>query len=218
MRCHWDRVGTSDHKSSAWIRVSSSWSGKGYGFVSIPRVGQEVVVQFLDGNPDRPLVTGCVYNEDNMPPFGLPAGAHKTGLQTRSSPGGGGLCEMVIHDDAGKELINILSQKDMVRTVLNNDSTVIQGPTQTIDVTTGSQATTVKKFVTLVSQTEHVSLQAQTSVSLTAVDNNVIISAKEAIVLQVGKSRLVMDKDGNILLERENIVIKGNTRVNINPN
>jgi type VI secretion system secreted protein VgrG len=124
---HWDRIGSYDEKSSAWIRVASSWTGKGYGFVSIPRVGQEVVVQFLDGNPDRPLITGCVYNQDNMPPFGLPGGAHKTGFQTRSTPGGGGLCEMVIHDDAGKELINILSQKDMVTTVLNDKSTTVHG-------------------------------------------------------------------------------------------
>lgn len=117
---HWDRIGQYDDRSSAWIRVVSNWTGKGYGFVAIPRVGQEVVVSFLDGNPDRPLVTGCVYNEENLPAWGFPAAAHQTGIQSRSTPGGGGMCEMVIHDKAGSELINIHSQKDMTTTVLND--------------------------------------------------------------------------------------------------
>ena len=212
---HWDRIGTYDDKSSAWIRVSSSWSGKGYGFVSIPRVGQEVVVQFLDGNPDRPLITGCLYNEDNMPPFGLPGGAHKTGLQTRSSPGGGGLCEMVIHDEAGKELINILSQKDMVTTVLNdktttvnaNHSTTVHGATQTIAVTTGAQDTKVKQ-----------------KISVESTDSEIEIVAKTRISLFCGASSLTMDAEGNIVITGKTItsiasddhVVKG-AKLHLNP-
>ncbi len=214
---HWDRIGGYDEKSSAWIRVSSSWSGKGYGFVSIPRVGQEVVVQFLDGNPDRPLVTGCVYNEDNMPPFGLPGGAHKTGLQTRSSPGGGGLCELVIHDEAGKELINILSQKDMVRTVLNNDSTVIQGPQQTIAVTTGTQATTVKKAIQVTSETEGIQHVAETAYEVAAKTQHIMLEAATDIILKVGKSSLHMSQDGTIVIDGVNVICKGSGKVDINP-
>jgi type VI secretion system secreted protein VgrG len=212
---HWDRIGGYDEKSSAWIRVASSWTGKGYGFVSIPRVGQEVVVQFLDGNPDRPLVTGCVYNQDNMPPFGLPAGAHKTGFQTRSTPGGGGLCEMVIHDDAGKELINILSQKDMVTTVLNdksttvhsNHSTTVNGAKQTIAVTTGEQDTKVKQ-----------------KIGIESTDSDIEIVAKTQITLRCGASTLTMDAEGNIAVNGKTIAsiatadhtVKGAT-LNLNP-
>jgi type VI secretion system secreted protein VgrG len=214
---HWDRVGTYDEKSSAWVRVSSSWTGNGFGFVGIPRVGQEVVVQFLDGNPDRPLVTGCVYNQHNMPPFDLPGGAHKTGIQTRSTPGGGGFCEMVIHDQAGQELINIYSQKDMVRTVLNNDSTVIQGPQQTIAVTTGTQATTVHGSISTTSETNAIQTTAQTACEITAKTEHVAITAATDIILTVGASKFHMCKDGTINIEGVNVTVKGSGKVDVNP-
>ena len=86
---HWDREGAYDEKSSAWVRVASTWAGSNFGFVAIPRIGQEVLVQFLDGNPDRPLITGRVYNQDNMPPWDLPANKTQTGMLSRSSQGGG---------------------------------------------------------------------------------------------------------------------------------
>jgi type VI secretion system secreted protein VgrG len=214
---HWDRVGEYNEKSSAWIRVSSSAAGKGHGFVSIPRVGQEVVVQFLDGNPDRPLVTGSVYNEDNMPPFGLPGGAHKTGIQSRSTPGGGGMCEMVIHDDAGKELINVFSQKDMVTTVLNNHSTVVKGPQQTVSVLTGTQATTVKKAIQVTSETDAIQHTANTACEITAQTKHISLTAATDIILTVGSSKLHMSQDGTILLEGVVVTVKGSGKVDVNP-
>ncbi len=214
---HWDRVGEYDDRSSAWIRVASNWTGKGYGFIAIPRIGQEVVVSFLDGNPDRPLITGCVYNEDNLPAWGFPAAAHQTGIQSRSSPGGAGMCEMVIHDKAGHELINIFSQKDMVRTVLNNDSTVVQGPQQTIAVTTGTQATTVKKAIQVTSETEGIQHVAHTAYEVNAQTQHIVLQAATDIVLKVGASTLHMSQDGSILLEGVNITVKGSGRVDVNP-
>lgn len=86
---HWDRVGRHDERSSAWVRVASTWAGSNFGFMAVPRIGQEVIVQWLDGDPDRPIVTGRVYNQDNMPPWPLPAAQTQTGLLSRSSPGGG---------------------------------------------------------------------------------------------------------------------------------
>jgi type VI secretion system secreted protein VgrG len=86
---HWDREGKFDEKSSAWVRVASTWAGSNFGFIAVPRIGQEVLVQFLDGNPDRPLITGRVYNAANMPPWELPAHQTQTGILTRSSQGGG---------------------------------------------------------------------------------------------------------------------------------
>ncbi|WP_321809742.1 type VI secretion system tip protein VgrG [Burkholderia sp. BCC1985] len=88
LQFRWDRYGQSDQDSSCWVRVSSPWAGGGFGGVQIPRVGDEVVVDFLNGDPDEPIVTGRVYNGEKMPPWGLPGSATQSGLLSRSSPGG----------------------------------------------------------------------------------------------------------------------------------
>ncbi len=85
---HWDRVGGNDEKSSAWIRVATPWAGANFGMTAIPRVGSEVIVQFLDGNPNRPLITGMVPNANTMPPWSLPANKTQSGILTRSTPDG----------------------------------------------------------------------------------------------------------------------------------
>jgi type VI secretion system secreted protein VgrG len=85
---HWDRYGQKNEKSSCWVRVSSPWAGKSFGFMQVPRIGQEVVVGFLEGDPDQPLITGRVYNAEQMPPWDLPANATQSGVLTRSSKGG----------------------------------------------------------------------------------------------------------------------------------
>jgi type VI secretion system secreted protein VgrG len=85
---HWDRLGRKDQNSSCWIRVATSWAGTGFGAISIPRIGHEVVVDFLNGDPDYPIVTGCVYNAAHMPPWALPANATQSGIKTRSSKDG----------------------------------------------------------------------------------------------------------------------------------
>ena len=88
LQFHWDREGKSDENSSCWIRVSQAWAGKSWGSIHIPRIGQEVVVSFLEGDPDRPLVTGRVYNADMMPPYGLPDNQTQSGMLSRSTKGG----------------------------------------------------------------------------------------------------------------------------------
>jgi type VI secretion system secreted protein VgrG len=85
---HWDREGAFDEKSSAWVRVATSWSGPNFGAVAVPRIGSEVIVQFLDGNPDRPLITAMVPNAATMPPWDLPANKTQSGMLSRSTPGG----------------------------------------------------------------------------------------------------------------------------------
>ncbi|HEU4927167.1 MAG TPA: type VI secretion system tip protein VgrG, partial [Vicinamibacterales bacterium] len=86
---HWDRRGKKDDKSSCWIRVSHPWAGKGWGAISTPRIGQEVIVDFLEGDPDQPIITGRVYNAEQMPPYDLPANKTQSGMKSRSSSGGG---------------------------------------------------------------------------------------------------------------------------------
>ena len=85
---HWDREGKNNENSSCWVRVVAAWAGKGWGTVSIPRIGQEVIVDFLEGDPDQPIITGRVYNAEQMPPYELPANQTQSGIKSRSSKGG----------------------------------------------------------------------------------------------------------------------------------
>ena len=111
---HWDRYGQKNEKSSCWVRVAHPWAGKNFGIVDIPRIGQEVVVDFLEGDPDQPLITGRVYNAEQMPPWDLPANATQSGILTRSSKGGGYANANAIRfeDKAGSEQLWIHAEKN----------------------------------------------------------------------------------------------------------
>jgi type VI secretion system secreted protein VgrG len=122
---HWDRYGKRDENSSCWVRVSHPWAGKGWGAISIPRIGQEVIVDFLEGDPDQPIITGRVYNADVMPPFGLPGGAVVSGIKS-STHKGQGYNEMSMDDTAGKEKITIHGQYDMNTTVEHDKTTTVK--------------------------------------------------------------------------------------------
>ncbi|WP_097459725.1 type VI secretion system Vgr family protein [Mangrovitalea sediminis] len=121
---HWDRLGKKDEKSSCWIRVAQAWSGKRWGAQFLPRIGQEVVVSFLEGDPDRPLVIGSVYNAEQMPPYELPKERHQSGFKSRSTLKGGveDYNEIRLVDDKGKELFLIHAQKDHTREVENDQT------------------------------------------------------------------------------------------------
>ncbi|WP_312598011.1 type VI secretion system Vgr family protein [Stutzerimonas nitrititolerans] len=109
---HWDREGLADDKSSCWLRVSSSWAGDRYGGIAIPRIGMEVLVTFLEGDPDQPLVTGCLYHAEHVPPYELPANKTKSVFKTLSSPGGECYNELRIEDRRGAEQIYVHAQRD----------------------------------------------------------------------------------------------------------
>jgi type VI secretion system secreted protein VgrG len=119
---HWDREGKKDDTASCWIRVAQSWAGSGWGGLFLPRIDQEVIVEFLDGDPDQPLVTGCVYNADNMPPYGLPGDKTKSTLKSRSSKGGDGFNELRFEDKKGDEEIFIHAEKNHTIAVENDES------------------------------------------------------------------------------------------------
>ena len=108
----WDREGQADDKTSCWLRVSSSWAGDRYGAIAIPRIGMEVLVTFLEGDPDQPLVTGCLYHKEHVVPYDLPANKTRTVFKTLSSPGGGGYNEIRIEDKKGEEQIYIHAERD----------------------------------------------------------------------------------------------------------
>ncbi|WP_069472306.1 type VI secretion system Vgr family protein [Candidatus Marithrix sp. Canyon 246] len=109
---HWDREGRMDENSSIWIRVSQLWAGRSWGAMYIPRVGQEVIVDFLEGDPDRPIITGRVYHGTNKPPYPLPAEKTKSTIKSNSSKGGGGFNEIRLEDKKGKEQVFIHAEKD----------------------------------------------------------------------------------------------------------
>jgi type VI secretion system secreted protein VgrG len=110
---HWDREGKKDENSSCWVRVSQNWAGKKWGAMFIPRIGQEVIVDFLEGNPDEPIITGRVYNAEQMPPYSLPGEMTKSTIKSNSSKGGGGFNELRFEDKKGSEQIFIHAQKNM---------------------------------------------------------------------------------------------------------
>lgn len=122
---HWDRLGGKDENSSCFVRVSSVWAGSGWGFIQIPRIGQEVIVDFLEGDPDQPIITGRVYNAAQMPPYGLPANATQSGWKSNSSPGGGGWNEMRFEDKKGSEEVYFQAEKDHNELIKNNETRTI---------------------------------------------------------------------------------------------
>lgn len=121
---HWDRRDNDNETSSCWVRVSQGWAGKKWGMQFIPRIGQEVIVEFLEGDPDKPIVTGSVYNADNMPPYELPANATQSGIKTRSSKDGtsSNFNEIRFEDKKGSELVYVHAEKDRHGEVENDDT------------------------------------------------------------------------------------------------
>ncbi|MDN5870687.1 MAG: type VI secretion system tip protein VgrG [Nitrococcus sp.] len=146
---HWDRYGKADENSSCWVRVSQPWAGKNWGMVAIPRIGQEVIVECLEGDPDRPIITGRVYNGVNKPPYALPANAMASGVKSNSTPGGGGYNEISMSDEKGKEKLTVHAQYDMNTTVEHDQTLSVQGNRE--ETVKGTETITINS-----SRTEHV--------------------------------------------------------------
>jgi type VI secretion system secreted protein VgrG len=124
---HWDRYGKKDENSSCWVRVSTLWAGTKWGGIHIPRIGQEVVVGFLEGDPDKPLITGSVYNADCMPPYKLEANKTQSGIKSRSTKEGGpdNFNEIRMEDKSGEQELYIHAEKDQNNVVENDETTEV---------------------------------------------------------------------------------------------
>jgi type VI secretion system secreted protein VgrG len=184
----WDRLGQNDEESSCWIRVAQVWAGKQWGAMHIPRIGQEVIVEFLDGDPDRPIVTGRVYNNDNMPPYSLPDNKTQSGIKSRSSKGGSAsnFNEIRFEDLKGKEELHIQAEKDMSTLVKNNESISVGGD-RSISVT-GNQSTTISgKGKSPIHSTTKVTGKYDLDVS-----DTIHIKAPTSITLECGGSKIEM--------------------------
>jgi type VI secretion system secreted protein VgrG len=138
---HWDRLGTLDENGSCWVRVAQVWAGKGFGFIQVPRIGEEVIVEFLEGNPDRPIIVGRVYNNTHMPPYALPDNQTQSGVLSRSSKEGTAenFNELRFEDKKDSEQIYFHAEKNFDRIVENNDTLKVgfekqDAGDQTIDI------------------------------------------------------------------------------------
>ncbi len=132
---HWDRRGKRNERSSCWIRVSQAWAGTGFGGITIPRIGQEVIVDFLEGDPDRPIITGRVYNGAARPPYDLPANKAHSGLMSRTTPNGGSdnFNGIRLDDNVGAEGFEIQAEKDE-RILVKNDKSEVVGNNESIEI------------------------------------------------------------------------------------
>jgi type VI secretion system secreted protein VgrG len=156
---HWDREGKNNENSSCWVRVSYPTAGKAWGAIQIPRIGQEVIVDFIEGDPDRPIIMGRTYNAGQMPPWDLPGKKMVSGFKSNSTKGGGGFNEISFDDTKGTELIQIHGQFDM-DTLIENDERrhVKNNRTKTVDA---NETTTIGSNRTeKVGADEHITIVA----------------------------------------------------------
>jgi type VI secretion system secreted protein VgrG len=203
---YWDRVGTYDQDSSCWIRVAQLWAGVAWGSIVIPRIGQEVVVEFLEGNPDRPLVTGCVYNAAQTVPYGLPDNKTRTTIKSNSSTGGGGFNELRFEDKAGSEEVFFQAQKDYNKVVLNNETvkvtqdttTTVEKGNRSVTVSQGNDSHTVSqgnRSATISTGNESVTVSTGNH-KLDVTAGSSTITAGQSITLQVGENSIKVDMTG----------------------
>lgn len=196
----WDQYGKKNESSSCYIRVVQSWAGDQWGGSFIPRIGQEVIVNFLDGDPDRPLVTGTVYNGDNKPPY---ASKTQSGIKTQSTKGAGksNYNELRFEDLKGSEEIFIQAEKDFNRLVKNDEGTIIKNNhSRTIEK--GDENISVSKG--------NRSLSVKNKISTDASD--IVITGKKSIEFKVGGSSIKMSSSG-IVIKSTKVDVKGSAMV-----
>jgi len=212
---HWDREGSDDVNSSCWVRVATFWAGTQWGAVHIPRIGQEVIVDFLESDVNQPIVVGSVYNADMMPPWALPDNKTVSGVKSRSSPKGGAdnLNMMSFEDKKGEELVHVQAEKDLktlvkndesrevvhdrvtlikndeTQTVTNNETITVEQGNQTIELKQGNQSTTLD----MGNQSTKIKMGNQTNnIDLGKIETE----AMQSIELKVGQSSIKIDQMG----------------------
>lgn len=223
----WDRYGANDEHSSCWVRVGQPWAGGGYGMMAIPRIGNEVIVSFLEGDPDQPIIIGRTYHATNLPPEALPA--NKTRMSLRSNTHKGkGFNELRFEDKAGQEEVFLHAQHDMNTVVLNNRSTAVNahhteqiGGNQTIAVQ-GNQTVSVKlDQVSEIQGEQTIAITKNRSTMVNAneslqVKSNIAIQSQEGdILIATAGGYIAIDKDGNIAITGKGLVLNG-TRIDLN--
>lgn len=206
---HWDREGKADSTSSCWIRVAQNWAGNRWGAFFFPRVGQEVLVEFLDGDPDQPLISGALYNGEQMPPYDLPGGKTQSGIKTRSTKEGSNenFNEIRFEDEKGNELIYVHAEKDhelhvendLLSLVENNSNEIVKNDSQLL-VENNCQQTVKNNF----------NLQVDNNLSQ-KVGKELVIDAGSKITIKSGGASISLSSSGAIDLKGNSIKVNGST-------
>jgi type VI secretion system secreted protein VgrG len=224
---HWDRIGVKNENSSCWVRVAQPWAGRNWGTVYVPRVGDEVVVSFLEGDPDRPLIIGSVYNAEQMPPYALPENQTQSGIKSRSSPDGSAdnFNEIRFEDKKGSEEVYIHAEKNLTVVVENNqtitvgadkkdagdrtasihnDEALAVGHDRKVDIKNDSKLTVGNDRTTQIKHNDSLDVTSQLS-----------LTAGEQITLKVGEAKIVLKSDGSVEISGTSVKVKGTSSAEI---
>lgn len=213
VRFHWDRLDPTDDKSSYWVRVASGWAGDGFGAMLIPRVGMEVLVTFLEGDPDRPLINGCLPNALHMPAYPLPQYKTRSVLRSRSVLGGAGANELHLEDLHGEELIYLRAQRDLEQWVGHDSRLEVAGERReiirglsTVHLDGGEQRHISADRTIVLGTNDRLDVQGD---SQTHIGQSMVIQAGQQIVLKAGAS-LVIDAGAQLSLKAggEHLIIQ----------
>lgn len=198
---HWDREGRHDQKSSCWIRVAQSWAGAGFGAQFLPRKGQEVVVEFINGDPDQPLITGSVYNGSNKMPYPPVEERNSSGLRSRSTTKGAAAnySELRFDDSKGKELLVLHAERDHELTVEND---------QTDDVGNNRKTQIGNDDLVTVKNNQTVDITGDQRISS---GKTITVDAGTSITLKTGAASITLESSGNISLKGTTLSLQGTT-------
>ncbi len=199
----WDRSSAQDDTASCWIRVAQIWAGSSWGTMTIPRVGMEVVVDYLNGNPDRPIVVGCVYNANNMPQNALPANKTRSDTMTNSSTGGGGANQLRFEDKAGSEEVYFQAQKDYNKLVKNNETVTVDQGNRSITLNKGDNSFTVSQGKNTVT------IQKDNSVTINQGNNSTTVSqGNDSLTVSTGNHSITVTAGSSTVSAGTSLTLK----------
>ena len=223
----WDREGQANEQTSCWLRVSSSWAGDRYGAIAIPRIGMEVLVTFLEGDPDQPLLTGCLYHKENAVPYELPANKTRSVFKTLSSAGGAGYNELRIEDKKGEEQIYVHAQRDYDENVehdqhirIGNERHDLVEANSYTEIRLEEHRLTIQDRKVEARACDHLTIGQAQHVSIgtsqyTKVGNELHLAAGQKVVLDAGVELTIKAGGSFIKLDPGGITLMG-PMVNIN--
>ncbi len=219
LKFHWDRYSKADENSSCWVRVAQAWAGKSWGSIYLPRIGQEVIVEFLEGDPDHPIITGRVYNGGAMPPYALPGNKTMSTLKSNSSKGGAGFNEIRFEDKKGEEQIFIHGEKNQDIRIKNDayewighDRHLLVKNDQIEQVENDRQEKVTRDHVEEIGRDHHLAIKGKEAIKITG-SHSVTV---EDDVIEVFKKNQSTQVTKDLYIKGENIVIEATQNITIN--
>ncbi|HZF49488.1 MAG TPA: type VI secretion system tip protein TssI/VgrG [Polyangiaceae bacterium] len=230
VRFHWDREGEWDDNRTCWVRVSQGWAGAMYGQMMIPRVGQEVIVDFLDGDPDQPIIVGRLYNATTQVPYTLPRYKTRSTWKSDSSPSSDGYNEIMFEDSAGQEVVWMQAQKDLAKVVKRNESertggnrSFVIGSNRSATIAANDSVEVGVKHSIVIAEPKDLQIlnlgqpvvePKKTKIEMS--DKKILLTTGDATILLDGPNIFIEAKEGiNILAEGE-VIIQGGPNVYLN--